>query len=149
MSEEKTIRAVPARYRLSDERPAITHKFSVGGCEGYLRVGLYSDGEPGEMFITIGKAGSTLSGIMDQFAIAISMLLQYGVPLKVLAKKFRHTRFEPNGFTSHEQIEEATSIIDYIFHWLGFKFLNKEDMQEIEAEKHLLANPVSLDRSGG
>jgi ribonucleoside-diphosphate reductase alpha chain len=112
-----------SRRRLSAERAAITHKFSIGGHEGYFTVGLFEDGMPGELFCRMAKEGSTISGLMDVFATAISLSLQYGVPLKVLVDKFSHTRFEPSGFTGNPQIPIAKSITDYIFRWLGKRFL--------------------------
>jgi ribonucleoside-diphosphate reductase alpha chain len=116
-----------ARRRLADERRSITHKFSIGGHEGYMTVGMYEDGTPGEVFITMAKEGSVVSGLMDSFATAISMSLQYGVPLKVLCEKFSHTRFEPSGFTGNPDIPIAKSVTDYIFRWLTLKFLPSED----------------------
>ncbi len=116
-----------ARRRLPDERRSITHKFSIGGHEGYMTVGMYDDGTPGELFVTMAKEGSVVSGLMDNFATMISMSLQYGVPLKVLADKFSHTRFEPSGFTGNPEIPIAKSITDYIFRWLALKFLPAED----------------------
>jgi ribonucleoside-diphosphate reductase alpha chain len=116
----------PFRHKLSDERRAITHKFSVGGHEGYLTVGLYENGQPGEIFITMAKEGSTVSGLMDSFATAVSLALQYGVPLKVLCDKFSHSRFEPSGWTPHPEIRYAKSVMDYIFRWLAWKFLPKD-----------------------
>jgi len=116
----------PYRRKLPDERLAITHKFSVGAHEGYLTVGLYEDGQPGEIFITMAKEGSTVSGLMDSFATAVSLALQYGVPLKVLCDKFSHMRFEPSGWTSHPEIRYAKSIMDYIFRWLAWKFLPRD-----------------------
>ncbi len=113
----------PFRHKLPDERRAITHKFSVAGHEGYLTVGLYDDGMPGEIFITMAKEGSTVSGLMDSFATAVSLALQYGVPLKVLCDKFSHTRFEPSGWSSNKQIGYAKSLMDYIFRWMAIKFL--------------------------
>jgi ribonucleoside-diphosphate reductase alpha chain len=110
------------RHRLTDERRAITHKFSVGGHEGYLTVGMYKDGRPGEIFIVMAKEGSAISGLMDSFALAVSMAFQHGVPLKVLVDKFAHTRFEPQGFTGNPKIGHASSIMDYIFRWLAMKF---------------------------
>lgn len=113
-----------ARKRLPDERPSITHKFSVAGHEGYITVGLYPEtGKPGEIFITMAKQGSTISGIMDAFATAISIALQYGVPVEDLCEKFSHTRFEPSGFTNNPQIPMAKSITDYIFRYLATKFI--------------------------
>jgi ribonucleoside-diphosphate reductase alpha chain len=116
-----------ARRRLPDERRSITHKFSIGGHEGYMTVGMYDDGAPGELFITMAKEGSVVSGLMDSFATAISMALQYGVPLRVLCEKFSHTRFEPSGFTGNPEIPIAKSITDYIFLWLALKFLPSEE----------------------
>jgi ribonucleoside-diphosphate reductase alpha chain len=116
----------PFRRKLPDERRAYTHKFSVGGHEGYLTVGLYDDGMPGEIFITMAKEGSTVSGLMDSFATAVSLALQYGVPLKVLCDKFSHTRFEPSGWSSNQEIGYAKSLMDYIFRWLALKFLPKD-----------------------
>ncbi len=113
----------PHRHRLPDTRPSITHKFSIAGHEGYLNVGLYEDGTPGELFITMAKEGSTVGGMMDAFATAMSLCLQYGVPLDSLVKKFTHQRFEPNGMTSNRDIPFAKSIVDYIFRWLGITFL--------------------------
>ncbi|HUX09754.1 MAG TPA: vitamin B12-dependent ribonucleotide reductase [Terriglobia bacterium] len=116
----------PFRHKLADERRAITHKFSVGGHEGYLTVGLYANGQPGEIFITMAKEGSTVSGLVDSFATAVSLALQYGVPLKVLCDKFSHTRFEPSGWTPHPEIRYAKSVMDYIFRWLAWKFLPRD-----------------------
>jgi ribonucleoside-diphosphate reductase alpha chain len=116
----------PVRRKLPDERRAITHKFSIGGHEGYITVGMYDDGAPGEIFITMAKEGSTISGLMDAFATAVSFNLQYGVPLKFLVDKFAHVRFEPSGWTGNQQIPYAKSIMDYIFRWLGARFLGPE-----------------------
>jgi ribonucleoside-diphosphate reductase alpha chain len=116
----------PVRRKLPDERRSITHKFSIGGHEGYITVGMYDEGAPGEIFITMAKEGSTISGLMDAFATAVSFNLQYGVPLKFLVDKFAHVRFEPSGWTGNRQIPYAKSIMDYIFRWLGAKFLGPE-----------------------
>ncbi len=116
----------PVRRKLPDERRAVTHKFSIGGHEGYITVGMYDDGAPGEIFITMAKEGSTISGLMDAFATAISFNLQYGVPVKFLVDKFAHVRFEPSGWTGNQQIPYAKSIMDYIFRWLGARFLGPE-----------------------
>jgi ribonucleoside-diphosphate reductase alpha chain len=116
----------PLRRKLDDERHAVTHKFSVGGHEGYITVGLYDDGQPGELFITMAKEGSTISGLKDGFATAASFTLQYGVPLKFLVDKFSHVRFEPSGWTGNQQVPYAKSILDYIFRWMGAKFLGPE-----------------------
>ncbi len=127
--EEKAKAAVeaaparPFRRRLPDTRQSITHKFSVAGHEGYLTVGLYEDGQPGEMFITMAKEGSTVGGLMDVIGTCTSMALQYGVPLITLVDKFRHARFEPSGMTSNRDIPFAKSLIDYIFCWLGCQFI--------------------------
>ena len=115
--------AVPRREHLPDTRQSITHKFSVAGHEGYITVGLYDDGRPGELFITMAKEGSTIGGLMDCFGTAVSMSLQYGVPLEVYVNKFSHTRFEPMGHTKNPDIRIAKSIVDYIFRWLGITFL--------------------------
>jgi ribonucleoside-diphosphate reductase alpha chain len=123
----------PYRRKLADERRAITHKFSIGGHEGYLTVGLYEGGLPGEIFITMAKEGSTVSGLMDSFATAISLALQYGVPLKVLCDKFSHSRFEPSGWTPNPDIRMAKSVMDYIFRWLAIKFLPGEAQPSEEA----------------
>jgi len=119
-------RREPHRRRLPDTRTSVTHKFCVGGHEGYLHIGLYEDGSPGEMFITMAKEGSTVGGMMDAFATAISLCLQYGVPLDALVKKFSHQRFEPSGMTSSREIPFAKSIVDYVFRWLGLTFLDDE-----------------------
>ncbi len=115
--------AKPFRKRLADTRQSITHKFSVSGHEGYVTVGLYDDGQPGELFITMAKEGSTIGGLMDAFGTAVSMSLQYGVPLEDYVRKFSHMRFEPQGFTKNPNIRIAKSLIDYIFRWLGITFL--------------------------
>ncbi len=119
--------AVPRRHRLPDERRSITHKFSIGNHEGYMTVGLYDDGTPGEVFVGMSKMGSSLAGLIDSFAIAVSIGLQYGVPLKVLVNKFVHTRFEPAGYTTNPNIKIAKSIVDYLFRWLAMKFLSPAD----------------------
>jgi ribonucleoside-diphosphate reductase alpha chain len=111
------------RERLPDTRQSITHKFSIAGHEGYINVGLYPDGRPGELFITMAKEGSTIGGLMDSFGTAISICLQYGVPLEVLVNKFSHTRFEPLGMTTNPDIRFAKSVVDYIFRWLGIQFM--------------------------
>jgi ribonucleoside-diphosphate reductase alpha chain len=117
--------SLPNRHRLPATRPSITHKFDVANHEGYLNVGLYEDGTPGELFITMSKEGSTVGGMMDAFATAISLCLQYGVPLEALVKKFTHQRFEPSGMTANRDIPFAKSIVDYVFRWLGLTFLEE------------------------
>ena len=121
----------PIRRHLPSERHAITHKFSIAGHEGYLTVGMYEDGSPGEIFIVMAKEGSTLSGVMDSFATSCSMALQYGVPLQVLVDKFTHTRFEPSGFTNNPQVPYAKSMMDYIFRYLASRFLTPEQAQAV------------------
>ena len=117
----------PIRRKLPDERRALTHKFSINGHEGYITVGLYDDGSPGEIFLTMAKEGSTISGLMDAFATSISLALQYGVPLRALVDKFSHMRYEPSGFTKNPEIPIAKSITDYIFRWLASRFLSNEE----------------------
>src|SRR4029434_2882184 len=117
--------------KLPDERRSITHKFDIAGHEGYITAGMYEDGQPGEIFITMSKEGCTFSCLMDSFATAISMSLQYGVPLRVLVDKFSHMRFEPSGFTKNPDIPMAKSIMDYIFRWLASKFLDGDAQQEV------------------
>jgi ribonucleoside-diphosphate reductase alpha chain len=128
----------PYRRKLPDERAAITHKFSVGGHEGYLTVGLYEERQPGEIFITMAKEGSTVSGYTDCFATAISLALQYGVPLRVLCEKFSHTRFEPSGWSTNPEVGYAKSVMDYIFRWLAMKFLPKDAQPREDASLALL-----------
>ncbi len=123
-SGEKELFAGSQRQRLPDERASTTHKFSVGGSEGYITVGMYADGRPGEVFIKMSKEGSTLCGVMDGLALTLSIGLQYGVPLKVLVDKLINTRFEPSGFTENPQIRFASSLLDYVGRWLGGKFIS-------------------------
>ena len=139
------------RRKLPDERKSITHKFDIAGHEGYITVGMYEDGTPGEIFVTMSKQGSTISGLMDSFATAISFALQYGVPLQFLVDKFSHMRFEPSGFTKNPQIPYAKSIVDYLFRWMASKFLDEEAKREVgivESEKTLSAKsevaPVAM-----
>ncbi len=122
--------ARPVQRKLPVERQAITHKFSIAGHEGYITVGMYDDGSPGEIFINMSKEGSAVSGLMDAFARAISYALQYGVPLEVLVDKFAHTRFEPSGFTGNDQIPYAKSITDYLFRWLASKFYSPDKLAQ-------------------
>ncbi len=117
----------PYRRRLPDERRAVTHKYQVAGHEGYITVGLYPDGQPGEIFLKMAKEGSTVSGLMDTLATMTSIALQYGVPLRDLVNKFTHVRFEPSGFTGNPEVPIAKSIVDYIFRWMGSRFLSKDD----------------------
>jgi ribonucleoside-diphosphate reductase alpha chain len=126
---------VPGRHRLPQDRVSITHKFEVAGHEGYLTVGYYDNGEPGEIFIRMAKEGSTISGLMDSFATAVSLALQHGVPLKLFCDKFSHSRFEPSGFTNNQDIPMASSLMDYIFRWLA--------LQHLETEKHPVGRKLS------
>lgn len=119
-------RKPPYRKRLPDERQSVTHKFTIGEQEGYLTVGLYEDGQPGEMFVCIAKVGSTMSGLMDAVALLTSLSLQYGIPLEKIIQKFRNTRFEPDGLTRNPNIPHASSLLDYIFRWLELKFPGKK-----------------------
>jgi ribonucleoside-diphosphate reductase alpha chain len=123
MHEQESAPPRAVRHRLPGERASITHKFALAGHEGYITVGLYKDGTPGEMFIRMAKEGSTVSGLMDSFATAVSLSLQHGVPVKLLCEKFQHTRFEPSGFTGNPEIPIAKSIMDYIFRWLELRFV--------------------------
>src|SRR6476660_715779 len=151
----------PHRRRRPSERQAVTHKFDIAGHEGYITVGLYPDGQPGEIFLKMAKEGSTVSVLMDSFATTVSVALQYGVPLKDLVNKFAHVRFEPSGFTGNQEIPIAKSIIDYIFRWLGSRFLSPEDkvnlglidrtavVADVPASSPGSATDPSGERSGG
>jgi len=130
----------PVRRKLPSERTAITHKFNIGGHEGYITVGMYPDGQPGEIFLVMAKEGSAISGLMDSFATAISLALQYGVPLKVLIDKFSHVRFEPSGHTGNPEVPYAKSIVDYIFRWLASKFLTRD--QQVLSGVHVPDLPL-------
>jgi ribonucleoside-diphosphate reductase alpha chain len=133
--------ARPIRRKLEDERAAITHKFAIAGHEGYLTVGMYEDGQPGEIFLRMAKEGSTVSGLMDTIATMTSIALQYGVPLKTLVDKFSHTRFEPSGFTNNRSIPIAKSVMDYVFRYLGNAYLKSEIADEQE-DTDGVAEPV-------
>jgi ribonucleoside-diphosphate reductase alpha chain len=135
VSGERLIPAGARRRRLPDERQSLTHKFSVGGHEGYITVGLYEDGTPGEIFLNMAKEGSVVSGLMDSFATAISLALQYGVPLRDLVNKFSHVRYEPSGFTKNTEIPYAKSITDYVFRWLASRYLTPEEATELGVQK--------------
>lgn len=121
----------PLRRRLPDERKAITHKFQVGTHKGYFTVGLYDDGTPGELFIIMSKEGSVISGLADSFATAVSIGLQYGVPLQSLVNRFVHVRFEPSGYTNNPNIRIAKSLVDYIFRWMAMKFMSPEEQRAV------------------
>src|SRR5690348_6469409 len=124
--QQELFKSLPQRRKLPNERQSITHKFSIGGHEGYITVGKYDDGTPGEIFIKMSKEGSTLSGFMDGFALSVSIGLQYGVPLKALVDKFINTRFEPSGYTGNKEIPYAKSVLDYIGRWLGGRFISAD-----------------------
>jgi ribonucleoside-diphosphate reductase alpha chain len=131
----------PIRRKLPDERQAITHKFSIAGHEGYITVGMYEDGKPGEVFLVMAKEGSTVSGLMDGFATSLSLALQYGVPLEAIVDKFSHTRYEPSGFTKNPDIGYAKSITDYIARWMAVKFLGRT--REDGEDSHLVPTTTS------
>jgi ribonucleoside-diphosphate reductase alpha chain len=144
----------PVRRRLPQDCRSLRHKFDIAGHEGYIHVGLYDDGTPGELFIKIAKEGSTIAGLMDTIGILTSMALQYGVPLEVLVSKFSHVRFEPSGFTKNPDIPIAKSLIDYIFRFLGTRFLNAEQRSQMGlggAPEPATADPrvALVDKSGG
>src|SRR5467141_5084873 len=122
--EQRDLFVRAQRRKLPDERKSLTHKFSIGGHEGYIIVGMYEEGGPGEIFIKMAKEGSTLSGFMDGLALSLSIGLQYGVPLKALVDKLTNTRFEPSGFTQNPEIRYASSVLDYIARWLGGRFIS-------------------------
>jgi ribonucleoside-diphosphate reductase alpha chain len=130
------------RRRLPVERTAITHRFDIGGQEGYLTVGLYEDGQPGEIFLKMAKEGSTVSGLVDTFATTVSVALQYGVPLRDLVNKFAHVRFEPSGFTGNAEIPIAKSIVDYVFRYLGSRFLPESDRAALGLQERADGGPV-------
>ena len=145
---EKAAPPVPKedRRRLPDDRTEIGRKFRVGDYEGYIHVGLYDDGSPGDIFVDIAKEGTTLAGLMNSFMISVSLGLQYGVPLEVYVSKFAHMRFEPSGLTNDADIRAAKSLVDYIFRWMGKKFLDTDTQQELgilspEVRKRLARGP--------
>jgi ribonucleoside-diphosphate reductase alpha chain len=153
----------PVRHRMPDTRNSMTHRFEIAGHEGYITVGLYEDGQPGELFITMSKEGSTIGGLMDTVGTLTSIALQYGVPLESLVKKFAYQRFEPSGFTKNPDIRHATSITDYVFRWLACQFIKgyreatapnraQPDLplkEIVEIEKKALNRPVTdLARTG-
>lgn len=128
------------RHHLPDERASITHKFIIEGYEGYITVGLYPDRQPGEIFVIMAKEGSTIAGMMDSFAISISLALQHGVPLKLLCEKFAHTRFEPSGWTQNPDLGYAKSVMDYVFRWLRLRFI--EGKQSVFLQAGQLSIPI-------
>ncbi|MGZ8648870.1 MAG: TSCPD domain-containing protein, partial [Solirubrobacteraceae bacterium] len=147
--------AGPLRRRMPRERQSITHKFSLGGHEGYITAGMYDDGQVGEIFLTdVGKEGSTLRGMMNSFATAISIALQYGVPLETLVRKFAYMRFEPEGITTNPEIPFAKSMPDYIMRWLASRFLDADAQEELgiltpEVRARKTAEDISSGASGG
>src|SRR3982075_3547328 len=148
--EEENLDAPPraVRHRLQEERASITHKFKIGDHEGYITVGLYPDGSPGELFITMAKEGSTVSGLMDSFALAVCIALQHGVPLKLFCQKFAHTRFEPSGWSGNPDIGYAKSIMDYIFRWLQMRFLTRQQQILFENLRLRPAGTLSPESTG-
>lgn len=137
----------PLRRRLPDTRTAVTHKFDIAGHEGYLTVGLFENGQPGELFITMAKEGSTIGGLMDSIGTLTSMALQYGVPLEALLRKFAHQRFEPSGFTKNPEIRNASSIIDYVFRWMAFQFIpGYRESHSLQGQQPELAIPGLLEQ---
>lgn len=144
----------PVRRRLPATRTSLTHKFSIEGHEGYITAGCYEDGTPGEIFVTMAKEGSTLSGMLDAFATSISLTLQYGVPLRDMVNKFSHMRFEPSGRTENSEIPVAQSIVDYIFRWLASTFLSEEEKEEFgvlspAVKAKLMAQEYNVPASAG
>ncbi len=135
----------PVRRRLADERNSVTHKFSIAGHKGYITVGLYEDGQPGEVFITMAKQGSTISGLMDSFASMTSFALQYGVPLRFLVQKCVNARFEPSGYTGNPEIRFAKSITDYIFRWMAGRFLTEAERQQLGLGSEEAAAPAPME----
>jgi ribonucleoside-diphosphate reductase alpha chain len=148
--EEENLNAPPraVRHKLQEERASITHKFKVGDHEGYITVGLYPNGEPGELFITMAKEGSTVSGLVDSFALAVSIALQHGVQLRLLCEKFAHTRFEPSGWSGNPEIGYAKSIMDYIFRWLQMRFLTGQQQMLFENLRLRPAGTLSVEGMG-
>ena len=143
VQQQELFKSLPQRRKLPNERQSLTHKFSIGGHEGYITVGKYDDGNPGEIFIKMSKEGSTLSGFMDGFALSVSIGLQYGVPLKALVDKFINTRFEPSGYTGNKEVPYAKSVLDYIGRWLGGKFISADYLTQSSVEAIPAAAPVT------
>jgi ribonucleoside-diphosphate reductase alpha chain len=145
LPEQRELFARQQREKMPVERASVTHKFSVGGHEGYLTVGMYEDGRPGEIFIKMSKEGSTLSGVMDGLALTVSLGLQYGVPLKVFVDKLVNTRFEPSGITANPNIRFVSSVLDYIARWLGGRFISMDYLKlngPVPAETSASASPA-------
>jgi ribonucleoside-diphosphate reductase alpha chain len=144
---ERSEPARAVRRHLPDERRALTHHFSIAGQEGYLKVGVYEDGLPGEIFITMAKQGSTISGLMDAFATVVSLALQHGVPLRVLCEKLSHMRFEPSGWSGNPKIGYAKSLMDYIARWLELRFLNGDQGELFKALPTAIQPATDADRT--
>jgi ribonucleoside-diphosphate reductase alpha chain len=144
VTDQKQLSVRVQREKLPNERSSVTHRFSVGGQEGYIIVGMYKDGRPGEVFVKMAKEGSTLSGVMDGLALSLSIGLQYGVPLKVLVDKLINMRFEPSGVTENPGIRFATSVLDYLGRWLGGRFISSDYLKSKLAigEKDVLSPPA-------
>jgi ribonucleoside-diphosphate reductase alpha chain len=132
------------RERLPDERRSITHKFSVGGHEGYIHLGFYDDGRPGEIFVKMAKEGSTISGLIDALCTGVSIALQYGIPLEVFIRKHINTKFDPSGWTNNENIRHASSVIDYIFRWLALKTGVQLDQPAVSRNQAAQAPTIAL-----
>src|SRR5258708_26412576 len=150
-SEQKDLFVRAQRRKLPDERKSITHKFSIGGHEGYIIVGMYGEGTPGEVFIKMAKEGSTLSGFMDGLALSISVGLQYGVPLKAIVDKLTNTRFEPSGFTENPAIRYSSSVLDYLARSLGGKFISSEYLKPRASlsEEEIITHPAGASPGAG
>jgi ribonucleoside-diphosphate reductase alpha chain len=148
-SQQKDLSGPPAanRHRLPDERAGITHHFSIAGHEGYLNVGLYPNGQPGEIFIRMAKEGSTIAGLMECFGTVVSVSLQHGVPLKVICDKFSHTRFEPSGWTGNEELGYAKSIMDYLFRWMELRFLSGKQLPLFAQQRSAVERQGSVQSS--
>jgi len=145
--KQKDLSGPPAanRNRLPDERVGLTHHFSIAGHEGYLTVGLYPNGQPGEIFIRMAKEGSTIAGLMECFGTVVSVSLQHGVPLKVLCDKLSHTRFEPSGWTGNEELGYAKSIMDYLFRWMELRFLSGKQLPLFAQQRPVVERQGSAD----
>jgi ribonucleoside-diphosphate reductase alpha chain len=128
---------LPVRQRLPDTRESVTHKFNISGYEGYITVGLFEDGRPGELFLKMAKQGSTMCGLMDTIGVLTSLALQYGVPVETLARKFQFMRFEPSGTTQHPDLGDAASVVDYVFRWIGIQF--SREYREEHAMRHTVS----------
>jgi len=138
----ETKQAIPVARKLPETRSAKNHKFNIAGYEGYITVGLYEDGTPGELFITMDEQGSTVGGLLDTIGSMTSIALQYGVPLEVMVRRFAFRRFEPSGFTRNPEIRSATSIVDYVFRWMGREFIPGLSEESLRGEGELVLPTV-------